>query len=199
MSAAVDATSTGRAGPPQEPGPPAAGVRGPRFAPGRRVGDLQLQHDPDFERREWIVQRVGWCLLVGIVLAALLGFFGGAGAFCGASVQGGGAAPLQVEYERTGRLMAPTTLRVRFAVAASGEAVLTLASDWGDHVQLQQVTPRPVRVVHGSDTLRYEFAADPGVTLTASFHATFQRIGVLHGAIGRPGGEPVRFTQFVYP
>lgn len=145
------------------------------------------------------MQRVGWCVLVAVVVAALLGFFGGAGVFCSVSLRGGGPAPLHVDYQRTGRLMAPTTLRVQFAAEQSGEVALTISRNWVDDVHVEQVTPRPLRVVHLPGALRYEFAADPDVTFTASFHASFQRIGQLSCAVARPGGEAVRFTQFVYP
>lgn len=44
--------------------------------PIRRVGELEIEEDLDFQRRMWRLQQIGWALLVLVVVAALLGLFG---------------------------------------------------------------------------------------------------------------------------
>ncbi len=39
----------------------------------KRVGDLEIDQDLAFERRQWSVQRVGWGVGALIIVAALLG------------------------------------------------------------------------------------------------------------------------------
>ncbi len=41
-----------------------------------RVGDLDIEQDLDFERRQWHVQRVGWVVFLLILLAAFVGLLG---------------------------------------------------------------------------------------------------------------------------
>ena len=40
---------------------------------------LELDDDPAFQRRLWVVERAGWASIALLLLGALLGFFGSAG------------------------------------------------------------------------------------------------------------------------
>jgi len=42
----------------------------------KKVGDLQINEDMEFQRRSWIVQRVGWLVFALVILLAALGLFG---------------------------------------------------------------------------------------------------------------------------
>ena len=63
-----------------------------------RVGDLEISQDLTFQRRSWIVQRVGWVMLALLILAALGGLFG-PGPLSRARA-GPHDGPLWVEYQR---------------------------------------------------------------------------------------------------
>lgn len=165
-----------------------------------RVGDLEIDQDLDFERREWAVQRVGWVLMALVVVAALLGAFGGPGPLSSAVLDGGGSRPLRIEYERLGRLDHATTITARFAADAGGSAAVWLDPAYHEAMLVEHVDPRPSRVVTHPDRVEYVFdTGGGGVPLNVVFHLSCERAGTVRGRIGRPGGEPVSFTQFVYP
>ncbi len=41
----------------------------------RRVGDLEVPEDLRFQRRQWLLHRAAWVLLVGLLVLAGLGLF----------------------------------------------------------------------------------------------------------------------------
>ncbi len=92
----------------------------------KREADLEMRQDLEFQRRMWVVQRVGWVMMALAALAALLGLFGGAGASSGATA-GSREAPLSIEeYERFLRVGKPAALRVHVgAPPGTGEELRT--------------------------------------------------------------------------
>lgn len=42
----------------------------------RRIGDLEISQDLEFQKRSWTIQRVGWVVIALLILAGLLGVFG---------------------------------------------------------------------------------------------------------------------------
>jgi hypothetical protein len=65
---------------------------------------MEVNADIEFQRRVWRVQRIGWLIIAAVIVAALLGVFGG-GPLSRAAVQGDG---LRLEYERFARLQQST-------------------------------------------------------------------------------------------
>src|SRR5687767_14817323 len=75
----------------------------------RRVGDLQIDQDPAFQRRMWAAQRAGWLVMALVILGGLLGAFGGRGLLARSQV-GTDGDPLWMEYRRLARHGAPDAL-----------------------------------------------------------------------------------------
>jgi hypothetical protein len=105
-----------------------------------RTGDLQIDEDPDAQRRHWIAERVGWTVITLVILAALLGLFG-SGWLSEASV-GTPEGALRLEYSRFGRFLAPTTLR------------LHLGPDVIHEGRVSGIGRIPVKHLHGHRTSR---------------------------------------------
>ena len=42
----------------------------------KKIDDLQIDEDMEFQRRSWIVQRIGWAIFALVILLAALGLFG---------------------------------------------------------------------------------------------------------------------------
>jgi hypothetical protein len=42
----------------------------------KKVGDLEIGEDLKFEKWQWTVERIGWLVMVGFIVAAMLGAFG---------------------------------------------------------------------------------------------------------------------------
>lgn len=71
------------------------------MAKSKKVGDLQISEDMEFQRRSWIVQRTGWAIFALVILLAALGVSGdGMLSSARAGQEDGG---LWLEFPRFGR------------------------------------------------------------------------------------------------
>ncbi|MPZ98566.1 MAG: hypothetical protein GEU80_04355 [Dehalococcoidia bacterium] len=165
----------------------------------QRHDDLQLEEYPDFQRREWLVQRVGWAVMLLIVLGAALGLFGvGPLSEAGAGTDG----RLAVDYERFVRFQSETELHVRLSgdALSEGRATLWLTAGYLDGMRVSQVIPEPESVEVSGDRLTYTFAAAPEATeVGVRFVLLPTRIGGRTGEIGTGHGPGFSLNQFVYP
>jgi hypothetical protein len=163
-------------------------------------GDLQVGEDVDFLRRAWRVQRVGWAVLVVVLLAALLGLTGtGPLSQAAAGAEGG---PLRAEYERFVRANSVTDLRVHLGpgVPREGRARLWFDRQYLHKVEVTGVVPDPESVEVGSDRVTYVFlAAEAGGPVEVAFDLKPMRFGSWRGRIGAGDAEPVPLRHFVYP
>lgn len=148
------------------------------------VKDLEIVEDLDYQRRSWIVQRVGWVVMGSLSLAGLLGLFGpGLLSWAKAGKPGD---RLWLEYERFERFQSPAQLRVHVAPGASqtGQTRLQIDRDYLEQIQLQQVTPQPWRVEAAGDQLGYIFQiAKPEQSTAITFYFQPQQIGSLSGSV----------------
>jgi hypothetical protein len=169
----------------------------------KRVDDLEVNEDLDFQRHLWRFQRVGLVAMALVVVAALLGLFGGRGLLAQGKAGSNDEASLSVrEYDRFVRFMKPTELRVQLepGAASGGEARVWLDREYIEGVQIQRVSPQPDDVEGRPDRLTYVFKVNELDEPTAvTLNMMPQRFGLLQGQAGIEGEEPVNFNQFVYP
>lgn len=162
----------------------------------RKVGDLEIPTDLELQRITWTLQRWAWLGMAAILLAAVLGLFGG-GMFARAMV---GQAGTRVDFERFCRLDSPTTMDVRVAADSRGEARVWVDADYIDRGGIERVDPLPARVESSAEGLTYvATAAIPGESTRIRFHLRPNRPGLLRGRIRTADGVDLKFTQFVHP
>lgn len=165
-----------------------------------RVGDLEIGQDLQFERRSWMVQRVGWTIFALLLGAALLGLFGGAGPLEGATL--GAGTGLQVEYSRFARHNGPIEMVIRLqpGLVRGDEARIWVDGRYVETVQVERIQPPPERVEAHPDRLTYVFALEqPGQGGTFAFHLLPRSVGSYPVRLGLQGGPEHRFTQLIYP
>lgn len=166
----------------------------------KRIGDIEINQDPDFQRRCWRVQRIGWIVMALLALSALLGLFG-RGPFSHALIRDP-SIPLSVEYERFGRYQSPLTLSLHLNAGASGdrEVRLWFSQDFLRDVHIQSITPQPDRADLSPSGTIYVFGIaqpNPGGDVTVHFEA--RTIGALSGKVGLVESRAIAFTQWIYP
>lgn len=162
-------------------------------------GDLQINQDLSFSRREWRWQHFGWMGMLLLILAAMLGVFGR-----GWVSETQARTPddhLAIRYERVARHGAEEILEVDLAPAAVQEGVVRV---WLDRrfVQartIESIAPEPERSTAAGDRIIYEFAADPTQPTRIAFHMNPDDIGRQSGHIGLVGGDSLRVAQIVLP
>jgi len=161
---------------------------------------LQVDQDLRFEQRWLVVERTGWALLTAILLAGVLGLFGGAGPLMRSSVGKGSA--LEVDYHRFARHHTSIDMRVHLrADALPGTAVrMRVNADYLEAVQLEGLNPEPDRVEVHDEGLIYVFEqAHPGAGGTFVFHLRPLRSGAHAIRLAVEGGPERGMTQLVYP
>ncbi|MCF4122445.1 hypothetical protein L1785_15815 [Antribacter sp. KLBMP9083] len=160
--------------------------------------DLEILQEPDFQRREWRLERVGWTLLTLFVLAGLLGLVGPGP--LGDTTRAGEGGLVEVSYGRVAHYEADDLLSIRFDPAAVEQDTVTLAltGSWVSGVDLQGVTPAPSEERVTDDGVVYEFAVEePGdLTVTVSFRA--QDVGPLTADVA-VGTDSLSLTQLILP
>ncbi|HEV2106871.1 MAG TPA: hypothetical protein VGR16_01265 [Thermomicrobiales bacterium] len=166
----------------------------------QRVGDLEIDEDLAFTRREWTIQRVGWGVMLLIVVAALLGLFG-TGPLSDATA-GGAEEGLRINYSRFIRHDGESTLELQVdpGQVENGEVEVWIANGYLDAVQVQQIMPVPAEVRAAGDGKIFVFAvADPLGPVSATFLLSPQGIGRLAGVAAAGDGPRVAFMQLIYP
>lgn len=166
----------------------------------QRVGDLEIYQDLRFQEREWTVQRVGWAIMLLVILLALLGLFGTGPISTGNADAGDGA--IAAGYERFVRHDGRTTLTLEVdgSQAQDGEIQVWVSRDYIDAMQVEQISPQPSETIAADDRLVYTFPIDDTASsLSVSFSLRPQDMLRLSGEAGVPDGPTVSWNQFSYP
>src|SRR3954462_11584167 len=164
----------------------------------QRIKSHEIDEDLDFERRQWVVQRVSWVIVVLILVAGFAGVFGvGPLSYTQTTV-----GPMTVEYQRFIRNLAPTELHLRVdqSAAVDGQIHIWLDQSFVDEFEIQEVNPEPVAMESGPDRVVYQFAvAESNPVAEIAFDLEPNEPGPSHSQIGVLDGPEVDFDQFVYP
>ena len=124
-----------------------------------RAGDLDITQDLDFQRRQWMIQRVGWVTMGLVMIAGLIGLMG-TGPLSKTST-GDPDDGLQINFQRFDRRHAPSEMRIDIAGDAiyEGEAQVWIDRRFLDRIELEQVIPEPEDVRSEPNREIYVFRA----------------------------------------
>lgn len=165
-----------------------------------RVGDLEINENLAFQRREWTVERIGWLSLGVVILLAVAGLFGhGPISWTSASTDDGS---LKVDFERFGRRGGTQDLVITAASSAadSGQWQIDMSLAYSKTMDVDSITPQPESVESVAGGIRYTFTQpEPGVDLEATFSVTPDGIANTSGEIGLAEGPSVRISHFLFP
>lgn len=162
----------------------------------QRHADLQLDEDLRLQHREWRVQRAGWFLLYGLLIAIAFGLLGH-GPLSTRQVQDpAGSASLQFDRFMTVKSVNRLTLTLP---PASGEVRAVLNAKYLRDVEIREISPEPEKSVLESEGTAYVFSADSQKPMQIQFSFEPRKIGLLEGWIAVAGEPRLNFRQFVYP
>ena len=166
----------------------------------KRIGDLDINQDLPHESLEWKIERVGWVMMSGILLAALLGLLG-KGCLSHA-ILGKPNTIFWVEYDRFERYQAPTMLRLHLGPgAAQGDkARIWVSREYVENIELHHIDPEPDRVEAKADRFLYTFnVPDASAATAVTFYLEGNKYGRLVLDVGLEAGPQVNASQFFYP
>jgi hypothetical protein len=154
---------------------------------------IEIEEDLQFQRKEWLFQRIGVVFMGVFVVAALFGLTGMGGPLSRASAGERGGA-LHLEYERFVRRGAKATMKLHVRSDPPGFIQFWVSAPYLGDVIVDSVAPVPQTVTVEDARHVYTIrAASRDVTITVEMeHQTFGR---LEGDVGIVGGAAVRFTQ----
>ena len=161
---------------------------------------LDMMKDMEFQRKDWAMQRVGWAIMAAIVLAALLGLFGGIGPLSEASIQTEDGS-LELDYLRFLHMLEPNHLTLKLQSAAGQrELRLVVNDDYIRHFSIESISPEPESIEASGRNLVYVFQiAQPEQPVEIVFYMNAIEATGLHGAIGLEAGPVLEFDQIVFP
>jgi hypothetical protein len=165
-------------------------------------GGLQVDEDPQFQKRMWRVERIGWWAITGILIAAGGGLFGH-GFASRATVHVNDPtqpASLTLEYERFGRAHRESEFIVvrPGGRPEAGAWSLWISGDYLAGVAVSGITPAPTAQESVSDGVRYKFRIDEGLQRVI-FRFKPDRAGTLSGSLRVDDGPPTTFWQWLFP
>lgn len=157
--------------------------------------DAVMRH----HRAAWRVERIAWAVMALLLLATLLGAFGG-----GPLSHARSSAPsVELEYERLMSAAAPTEyrLQVQPALAVDGRVPVRIDQALVELMQLQSIVPEPEAVAAGPGYTEFVFRVDPGLRRPAEIAFQFQpaTFGRFRGQLLVAGREALPVSHIVYP
>lgn len=159
---------------------------------------LELRHDRGRQRQEWRFERIGWCVLALLIVAALGGAFGD-GPLARASASAPAGA--RVDYERVVRYGTSTMLSLTLPPAAARDtmAVVTLDRAFLNAVDVDDVRPNPLETRASADRVEYHVRrAQADAPMRVDFTLKGTSAGWRQGRVGTDAGV-VAIRQFVLP
>lgn len=159
---------------------------------------------PRFRDVQWMVQRIFWAIALLILLAALLGFFGGGPLSGGEERVEGDGYSYELSYNRWNRQKNPQELDLRVAGSnLAGETLrVTVPQSFLDDVSVEGVTPDPDSTSLRSEGAVYSWQLGEGDEFAVTFDYTADDWRTLKGdllvAIGE-SEETLSFSQFLFP
>jgi hypothetical protein len=177
------------------------GGRSAEECPFPRIGDLEIDQDPAFERRDWVMQRLGWVVIALLILAGLTGLVGSSGPFA-TTIATPPDGQLRLSSTRFARHSAPTDVRVQVAAGAvAGDRLeLWLNRSLFDRIEVEQIVPEPEAVAVGPDRVQYVLPLlTPGTPVTVTIMYQPHHYGRESIQVGLVTGAVVQARQFVYP
>ncbi|NDK56233.1 hypothetical protein [Pontibacter fetidus] len=162
-------------------------------------GELEIDEDAPFEKRFWTVQRIGWLIMLLVILAAMFGFTG-RGGLSGINKikKASQSQSLVLEYDRFQRYQVSDKLTVKLQQLQTTAPTITFSKVFYEKIRVEQVVPQPEKVEINANEITYTFSiSQPSgdvIFYTKPMHA-----GSLEVMVKGPNNERVPISMFVYP
>ena len=166
----------------------------------KRVGDLEIDMDLEFQQRDWRFERFGWAAMFLVAAAALTGVLGhGPLSRAEAGAAGG---PLRVRYDRFIRHSSPAPITFEIAAGAAPDSLarIRIDHDYLARFDLDHIVPEPRETTAGDEYTIYTFhVADPSRPARVTFALMPLGFGRLRPRVGLGDGAPLELSQFALP
>lgn len=156
-----------------------------------------VREDMAMQRRVWRFERVGWYVLLAVVLLALAGLFGN-GPLSDAEVISPDGR-VKVEYQRLSRSGTTDSLVITVQGSPGDPVAVQLEGSVLRKASIETIQPQPqVSLSHGSALLLQLGTSEDGL---ATLYLTLRsdHVGSLKGTVRAGPRSAVGFSTFLYP
>ncbi|MBC3362413.1 hypothetical protein [Pseudomonas sp. SWRI154] len=162
-----------------------------------RSREFPVREDMVFQHKVWRFERVGWYILVLLVILTLLGLFS-RGPLSSRELQSADGT-IAVEYEAFHRNGSTNPMVLRLKGAPNAVLEVELGGDWLDAFDVQSVQPQPIRSAAAGQGVKLWIQADGQGQANLHLSLLSEGLGTYHSRIVIPGGATVSFNQFIFP
>lgn len=156
-----------------------------------------VREDMAYQLKVWRFERVGWYVLVLLVILTLLGLFS-RGPLSGRDVQTSDGR-LAVKYELFHRNGSTNPMVLHLKGAPQAVLEVELGGDWLEGFDVQALQPQPLRSASAGQGLKLWVQADAQGEASLYLSLLSEGLGTYHSHITLPGGGSVSFDQFIFP
>jgi hypothetical protein len=156
-----------------------------------------IDEDIALQRRIWRFERVGWYLMITVVVLTLCGLFSH-GVFSATTVTSA-QKDLVVEYERFHRNGAVNTMVIQSHGAPRTQQTLIIGNAMMQGFSVDSMQPQPISSAGSRQGLRLTLPTDDQGDSTLYLAWRSQGPGFYNSDVAIEGGGRVPVSQFVYP
>jgi hypothetical protein len=163
------------------------------------IAELESPDKIAHQRREWLVERLGWGLIALVLAAGLLGALGPG--LLGTREATSSDGSLRAKYSLVERYDAPNVLELWLvAKESSADRPLEISRSAADRITIEQIIPHPAASSSRADKLALHFRAPAGGgELKVICRYKHNEFGLLNYELGLAGHEPLQIRQLVLP
>ncbi|WP_243247581.1 hypothetical protein [Pseudomonas maioricensis] len=155
------------------------------------IEDIQLQ------RKVWKFERLGWYVLLAVVILTLLGLFSRGPLSSLVAVSDPG--DLTVEYERFHRSGGSNSMIIRTQGKAGQTVTVLIGKGMLESFSIDSIQPQPITSTGTSEGLALTLMADKRGDATLYVSWKSSGLGLIRSEIAIAGGGHIPITQFIYP
>ena len=162
-----------------------------------RSRQFPVREDMAFQHRVWRFERVGWYVLVLLVILTLLGLFS-RGPLSSRELHNRDGS-LGVEYEAFHRNGSSNPMIIRLKGQPNAVLEVELGGDWLEGFEVQTLQPTPVRSAGAGQGMTLWVQADERGQASLHLSLLADGLGTYHSRIAVFGGATISFNQFIFP
>ena len=168
-----------------------------RDLPHLRSRNYPIREDMAYQLKVWRFERVGWYVLVLVVVLGLVGVFS-RGLVSSRDVRSDDGK-IRVEYEMFHRNGSTNPMKITVTAKPDSAVELELAGQLLEGFSIETLQPEPLRSRSSSQGIRFWLHTDLNGLATLYITLRGDGLGLFRSQIASPGTSGVRLEQFVFP
>ena len=162
-----------------------------------RSREYPIREDMAYQLKVWRFERVGWYILVLVVLMGLMGVFS-RGLLSSRDVRSEDGK-VRVEYEMFHRNGSTNSMKITLSSTPDSQAELELAGQLLEGFSIETLQPEPLRSRSSSQGIMLWLQTDLDGRATLYITLRGDGLGFYRSQISSPGINGVKLVQFIFP